>query len=181
MRSLNHIMYGGFHAWLLKRLGGLDSVSNATSTGWRHFIVAPDVHAVIRLGAGGYALDTRFGRAEVSWRYDSDARQVLTNVTVPVGSIAIVQHAKALPLVLSASTRATEDPWVGAKPLRQVIESQHELWAACHGRGAAAIGDGCQGRQVLPPGVMRVEQATGGDSGPQTVVGAGMYAFRAQY
>ena len=149
-----------------------------------HFVVAPDVHAVVRLGQGGYSLDTRFGRAEVSWRYDGDARRVLTNVTVPVGSTAIVPHAAALPRVLPASAPATDDPWVGAAPLRQVFESQHELWAACRGRGRGrgrgAVGGGCQqGGRVLPPGVVRVEQVAGG--GAQTVVGAGVYAFHAQY
>lgn len=58
-RSLNHIMYGSSATWMITRLGGLDTKSNATSTGWRHIIVSPEIHAVARLRAGGYSLQVR--------------------------------------------------------------------------------------------------------------------------
>ena len=52
--ELLQIMYGAFDAWMSNALGGLSSVSNATSTAWQHVMVHPDPAAVAKLGYGAY-------------------------------------------------------------------------------------------------------------------------------
>ena len=153
-RSLNHIMYGAFHRWMMTKLGGLDTVSNATSSGWRHFTVAPDMHAVARLRAGGYSLRTRFGLAAVSWAYDATAKQLRTNVTVPVGSTASVAHERVVPAV--AATGAA------ASTLREVRLAE----------------DGGGWRRVWRQGAGPHEP---GRQGAGTQVGSGQWAFVSQY
>ena len=119
-------------------LARLDTVSNATSTGWRHIIVAPEIHAVARLGAGGYSLQTRFGLAAVSWAYDAATKQLHTNVTVPTGSTAEVVHEGEVPAV--AATGA------GPSSLHAVYEGERQVWGGGGGvqeeRVATTIGSG---------------------------------------
>ena len=140
-RSLNHIMYGAYSDWMIHKLGGLETTSNATSTGWRHIIVAPDIHAVARLRAGGFSLRTRFGLAAVSWAFDPATKWLTTNVTVPVGSTAEVVHMRDMPAVAATGAPASE--------LQEVYECEGDsgrqlLWSRSKGVEAAAQ----EGQQV---------------------------------
>ena len=114
---------------MITRLGGLDTVSNATCTGWRHIIVAPEIHAVARLRAGGYSLQTRFGLAAVSWAYDTATKQLRTNVTVPTGSTAEVVHEREMPAV--AATGA------GSSSLHAVYEGESQVWSRSRSGGTS--------------------------------------------
>ena len=102
-RLIVSTVYGAYSDWMIHKLGGLETTLNASSTGWRHIIVAPDIHAVARLRAGGFSLRTRFGLAAVSWAFAT--KRLTTNVTVPVGSTAEIVHMRDVPAV--AATGAT--------------------------------------------------------------------------
>ena len=88
--SHNHIMYGGFDGWMTTALGGLDTVSNATSTGWRVITVRPLPAAITTLGHASVSIETRFGVAALSWYFDTTKDHLSLNITVPVGSVAEV-------------------------------------------------------------------------------------------
>ena len=87
-------MYGGFDGWMTTALGGLDTVSNATTTGWRVLTVRPLPAAMTMLGHAAASVDTRLGKAAVAWRVDVNAgsagagARLSLNVTVPVGAVA---------------------------------------------------------------------------------------------
>ena len=57
---------GGIGTYLYTALGGLDTVSNATS-GWQHIKAGPAAAVAHRLPFGRAQVATRFGRAAVSW------------------------------------------------------------------------------------------------------------------
>lgn len=193
-RSLNHIMYGAFHSWMMVKLGGMDTVSNATTTGWQHFIVAPCIHAVARLRSGGYSLETRFGRAAVAWQYDKAQQVLRTNVTVPIGATAEVRHDRMMPVVLSAerSIRTGAAPMAtkGARALSLAAVREHnvELWSL-------GLSESGLGMSRLPAGVLRIElldvhstidqgeQSTGEHQSvlASTMIGSGQYSFTSMY
>lgn len=81
-------MYGGFHSWFYSGIAGLETTTNASSTGWRHFVVQPSPAAVQRLQQAGATVLTRLGSAAVDWAYAGG--QLAINVTVPVGAQADV-------------------------------------------------------------------------------------------
>ena len=89
--SQNHIMLGGFDAWILSSIGGLDSVVNGTagSAGWRNVIarVAPAAIAVVKHAS--YVKHTRFGPVGISWKYD--AGTFSTTLSVPTG-VTVAVH-----------------------------------------------------------------------------------------
>lgn len=70
-------------------IGGLDTISNSSTTAWRVMKVAPLPEAVAQLKQGALSVKTRFGVAAVSWQLDQENAFSL-NVTVPVGSQAEV-------------------------------------------------------------------------------------------
>jgi hypothetical protein len=76
--AYSHLMHTG--GWMFTQLGGLDTVSNASSSGWRHVLVAPDVHAVTRLREGGATLNTSFGRTSGAASVASFEAAVLTEI-----------------------------------------------------------------------------------------------------
>ena len=111
--SHNHIMYGGFNGWLTTALGGLDTVSNATSTAWRVLTVRPLPAAIITLGHASVSIETRFGVAALAWNFDTAKNHFSLNITVPVGSVAEVYvPAKLKEKQLKSFTEAG-----GGKPL----------------------------------------------------------------
>ena len=71
--------------------------SNSTHTAWEHFTLHPDPFAIVKLGYGGYSVETRFGTVAFDWAYDGESHTVDYNVTVPFGSTATVIHDYALP------------------------------------------------------------------------------------
>ena len=90
-------MYGGFDGWMTTALGGLDTVSNATTTGWRVLTVRPLPAAITALGHASVSIETRFGLAALDWHFDAAGDHHLAlNVTVPVGSVAEVHVPTAL-------------------------------------------------------------------------------------
>lgn len=92
--SANHPSFGSFDVYLHSALGGMRTASNATVTGWKHFIVRPDWAAILKLKAGGLSHETRFGRAAVAWAWQNST--VVFNVTVPIGATAEAQHVVQL-------------------------------------------------------------------------------------
>lgn len=134
--SQNHIMYGGFDAWMIEALGGIQAISNATSTAWENFVVSPDQAAVTRLGSGGFSIRTRFGLSSVDWRWDSATQKCAINVTVPIGSTASVEP----PLTLAAIR-----PGGAPLQLAEITEVESGIaWAASKAKSpaAAVIGSG---------------------------------------
>jgi hypothetical protein len=144
---------------MISKLGGLNVISNSSTTGWKHFAVAPDMHAVARLGVGGYALETRFGHAAVSWVYDSTSKQLYTNVTVPFGSTAEIIHEHSMPAKSSRNA--------AAYALHQVYEQKELLWSRD------------QSAQLHRPG--GVADVREGPGWTMSVVGGGTFEFMAQY
>jgi alpha-L-rhamnosidase len=131
--SQNHIMFGAFDAWLVERVGGLATTSNATSSGWEHFVVHPSAAAVERLKTGGMSIDTRFGLAAVAWAWDPAGGAASLNVSVPPGSTATIVHER----VLAGCTLLTVQEGrtvVWAAPARQLAPGA--------GGGGAAVGGG---------------------------------------
>ncbi len=90
---------GGIGTWTYKALGGLDTVSNTTTTGWRHVIVRPLEAALQTLGSGAASITTRFGPTSVAWTLAG--RTLELNTTIPTGSTADVYLAGATRVVES--------------------------------------------------------------------------------
>jgi hypothetical protein len=88
--SANHPSFGSFDTYLHSALGGLRTISNASVSGWKHFIVQPDWAAMLKLKRGSLSHETRFGVAALSWTWESST--VTFVVTVPVGSTAEARH-----------------------------------------------------------------------------------------
>ncbi len=81
-------MFGGFHSWFSTHLAGLDTVTSADSTGWRHIIAAPIAASILRLKSAAISVNTRFGMTVLSWSFQQFPPLLTMNVTVPIGSIA---------------------------------------------------------------------------------------------
>eukprot|EP01052_Picozoa_sp_SAG31_P005496 SAG31_NODE_242_length_19350_cov_3.043998_15_plen_1073_part_00 len=196
-RSLNHIMYGAFHSWMITKLGGMDTVSNATTTGWQHFVVAPCMHAVARLRSGGYSLKTRFGRAAVAWQYDAIHQVLQTNVTVPIGATAEVRHELTMPALSPAAapvgTAAKASQGATALSLVAVREQNVELWRHDKSMSMSEAGPGLS---HLPVGVLGLDlvnvDANDDEQRQQTtdqrqlvlastMIGSGQYSFTSVY
>lgn len=149
--SHNHIMFGAFDAWLTTAVGGLDTLSNGTSSGWRDMVVSPDAAAVAELGAGGYALSTRFGPAALSWAMPAGGTTLTLNVTVPLGSAAHLRPPAMLPAGRnSAPKTVARVVWLGAAEAKGTDADRNagseaspvELWVAGAPLGKADAGLG---------------------------------------
>jgi hypothetical protein len=134
--SANHPSFGSFDTYLHSALGGLRTISNATVTGWQHFIVQPDFAAILKLQRGALTHETRFGVAAVSWAWQSNT--VVMNVTVPVGSQAEARHVMQLGENCTLSSVAEGekrlDSWGNAYVAHQLGSGVHHLCAVynCH-------------------------------------------------
>lgn len=153
--SQNHIMYGGFDAWVIEGMGGLSTTSNASSTAWEHFVVHPDPFAVSKLRTGGYTLETRFGLSGVQWDFDSTTGKANMNVTVPVGSTASILHDRYFPHSCTLSA---------------VTESGALLWSV----ESIAL------QSPLPLGILSATTPSD-ETTLGTTVGSGSYAFSRVY
>jgi hypothetical protein len=110
--SQNHIMLGGFDAWVSAALGGLDSAVNATAAGWQHVIVRVAPAAVTVLGHGAVTHDTRFGRVALTWKWDAAAQKLVMVLAVPLGATAEVHSPTSLAsLQLTAVREGTHPLW----------------------------------------------------------------------
>jgi len=92
--SQNHIMLGGFDAWLQSSLGGLDSAVNGRSGGWRHMIVRVSPEAAAALKQARVSRQTRFGEASLSWTA-ADGK-LSSKLVVPIGVEAEVHSPAAM-------------------------------------------------------------------------------------
>lgn len=121
--SQNHIMYGAFDAWMIEALGGMRLVSNGTVTGWQHFTVRPNPAAVVRLGAGGQSIRTRFGLTVVDWKWEGTTKECTLNLTVPIGSTAEVSPSRTLSpgLRLAAVAESGKSAWSAATPSDAIV------------------------------------------------------------
>ena len=152
--SQNHIMLGGWNAWLLSSVGGLDSVVNGTTGGWRDIAVRVAPAAVTTIRSSSYKKLTRFGEISLDWSYDGGKFTML--LRLPVGTAATV-HA---PSTLS-------DGGV-TRTVSSLAEGSQLIWRA-DGSVAKLVG-----------GVASVAQ----DQEAAAVlaqVGSGLYTFEAQY
>jgi hypothetical protein len=87
---------GGIGTYLYTALGGLDTVSNATSSGWQHIKAGPAAAAAHRLPFGRAQVATRFGRAAVSWVGGAASLSETTthftlNATIPSGATGMLK------------------------------------------------------------------------------------------
>ena len=84
--SRNHIMSGGqLQSFFFTSIAGLDTASNATSSGWRHVLFRPAHAAVKKLGRASAVIATPLGTASVSWQLVS--KTLTLNSTVPAGAV----------------------------------------------------------------------------------------------
>ena len=98
--SDNHIMFGGFYEWMFDGLGGINTVSNQSTTGWRVFKVKPDPAAIMVLKARAASVSSRFGVCGASWglqaSFEQLQNQLVYNLTVPAGSTVEVYFPTSL-------------------------------------------------------------------------------------
>ena len=102
---------GGVGSFSYSALGGLETVSNATSSGWEHIRVRPSPAAIARLGHGQASMATRFGLAATSWEWRDGALDLAA--TIPSGTSASV----FFPAVVASTCR-----------LSTVSEAGHACW-----------------------------------------------------
>ena len=152
---------------MITQLGGMSTVSNTTTSGWSHFVVAPDRHAVAWLRNGGYTLKTRYGVAGVAWQYDAVQMELHTNVTVPVGASAEVRHEHTLPAVAPTGEVARE--------LSTVSEGGVLLWTSDGSAVGSHSGDGAL------DGVLKFTAVDSEGEWALSLVGSGRYTFTSQY
>ena len=145
-------MLGGFDAWLLSAVGGLDTEVNGTSAGWRNVIarIAPGAVTVVR--SSSYTKLTQFGTVSLEWEFSN--AKLSANLTLPIGASGTF-HAPA---------QLYED---GTQlQLQALFESSNLIW------GAAATST------LLPAGVQRVHESS---DTMLARVGSGTYTFEARY
>ena len=157
--SQNHIMLGGFDAWLLASVGGLDSAVNGTTGGWRSVIarIAPGAVTIVR--SSSYSKMTQFGEVSLVWSFtDSKLKATLS---LPIGCAGTF-HAPAE--LVDGSTRLQ---------LAALLEQDVAIW------GGQVPGSDSSSA-VLPKGVARAPERD--DNGSiLTHVGSGTYTFEARY
>lgn len=158
--SLNHIMLGGFDAWVLASIGGLDSTVNGSVAGWRSIVARVTPAAVTYLRSGSYRKTTRFGDVELAWSFDGT--MMTSHLQVPVGSeVAFHSHA-TLPGGLSLA-RVSET---------SADRGRLELWAA----SASRVGGGISG--TIAAGPFWIEER---DGVVVVVFGSGAYSVQSDY
>ena len=104
---------GNVGTWFTTTVAGLDTVSNATSSGWRDIVIAPTAAALVhpKLPHATATQLTRFGLASVSWARSSTTQgkgiasrvatvQLSLNCSIPPGSTATIY----LPVLNSAGS-----------------------------------------------------------------------------
>lgn len=92
--SQNHIMLGGFDAWLTSSVGGLDSMINGTVAGWRHIKARVSPGVLSALKKSSFVKHTRFGDVKMSWTFDGSSLK--TDLTLPVGTEAAFHTPSSL-------------------------------------------------------------------------------------
>ena len=110
--SQNHIMLGGWDAWLLSSVGGLDSAVNGSTGGCKDIIARVSPGVVAELKTASYTKKTTFGDVTLTWEY-ADGKLGM-ELTLPVGTTATVHTpqlvgGKRLQMVHETSSGAGED------------------------------------------------------------------------
>jgi alpha-L-rhamnosidase len=158
--SLNHIMLGGFDPFLHNSVGGLDSIINGTTAGWKKIRVRVSPAAITRLRSTSYDRDTRFGRVSLNWGFHDD-RELTMRVRIPVGATAFVHS----PLALHDRDR---------RPiaLRSVKEGGATVWQSSTNYTAPSQA------MLMPTGVHEIQSQ---EDALVAKVGSGEYLFTAVY
>lgn len=147
-------MLGGWDAWLLSSVGGLDSAVNGSTGGWADIIVRVAPAAITTLRKASYKKLTRFGEVSLDWRFE--AGKFTSTLSLPVGTRATVHTPSVL-------REGGVDYGV-----RSITESAQLLWAR----------DSTSSSALEVGGVFSVQQAA---AAVLTEVGSGSYLFEAQY
>ena len=100
MNSFNHYAYGAVYDWIFGVSAGIKVCDDGA--GYRHVTVAP--HPDRRLGFVRSAIETKFGRLCVEWRYNGDELRymlsipegITADVTLPSGKKATVTAGEHL-------------------------------------------------------------------------------------
>jgi hypothetical protein len=168
--SQNHIMLGGFDAWVLASIGGLDSVVNGTTGGWRHIVGRVAPAAITTLKGASYNKMTRYGEVKFGWRYDGASKKLSTNVTVPVGA-ELTLHT---PQALDGSECSGS-----ACALARLVEVGVGTGAASeHGQPTLVWAAGGGNGGTLPSGISLVEATS---AAVLAHLGSGTYRFEASF
>lgn len=160
--SQNHIMLGGFDAWILSAVGGLDTVVNGTDGGWRNVIarVAPAAITVVK--EASYVKHTRFGPVGIQWTYSGG--QLSTKFSVPTG-VTVAVHTPVQLVDFEVNNGLN---------LHLQLESLHESGSQLlKNKVMSAAG----------AGILAVTREAGKDGKPVIVtkVGSGEYQFEATF
>jgi len=155
--SQNHIMLGGFDAWVLASIGGLDSIINGSVAGWRSIVARVAPAAVTNLRSGSYRKTTRFGDVNITWSFDGT--RMTSNVQVPVGAEVVFHSHVTLP---------------GGLSLARVSETavNRDLWTAAASGVSSGSGD------IRAAGMLRLEERNGAIV---AVLGSGSYSMQSDY
>lgn len=172
--SQNHIMLGGFDAWIMSSIGGLDSVVNGTvgSSGWRNVVARVAPAAITVLKHAAYVKHTRFGPVGISWKYD--AGTFSTTLSVPTG-VTVAVH--------TPSQLAGEGGGAAAVlQLQSVEEGGTQLFNNDEASASGGI-EAKASRRGRNVGVFQVSvhDNDGGAAAIVTDVGSGVYHFEAKY
>lgn len=166
--SQNHIMLGGFDAWLAQSVGGLDSVVNSSTGGWRHITARVSPAAIKMLGESHYSKLTRLGQAQFNWKWQSSGR-LETEIEVPVGAVLTLETPRSLPGYDGGRAHALDHLSEGQSTLASVWRRDN------HSEGIVAM--------PWPAGVRAVASVYDVGSGDvvRTTIGSGRYHFTATY
>ena len=88
--SQNHIMLGGWDAWLHSSIAGLDAVVNGSVYGWKELVVRVSPGVIPELKAVSSERQTPFGQVSFAWSYSN--AKFTQELKLPVGTTATV-HA----------------------------------------------------------------------------------------
>lgn len=153
--SQNHIMLGGFDGWVASAIGGLDSIVNETTGGWRHIAarVAPAAYDVVK--EANYTKLTRFGPVTLSWTFDGT--HLSTQLDVPIGADVTMETPSLIPRRAGKSVE-----------LAELTEGGARLWSR----------EGVVAAASWPEGVRSVEAR---DGVMLTTLESGRYNFEAEF
>jgi hypothetical protein len=113
--SQNHIMLGGWDAWLLSSVGGLDSSVNGSTGGWKNIVVRVSPAVMPMLQRASYTKTTRFGDVTLSWTF-ADGKLTM-DLALPVGTTATVHTPTAVAGATLREVRETSSGTADSAPL----------------------------------------------------------------
>lgn len=87
-----------FDTWLLSSIGGLETEVNASDGGWRNVAVRISPAVVTQVRHAPYTKSARFGLVRIDWRFEGDAKRLVTKMEVPMGVTVTLHTHTALEL-----------------------------------------------------------------------------------